>query len=160
MWRPLSLFIFCKGWMLHYLIYKASALHKCDLIVFIFLFFSKLGTSILQIMIWTTGDLITLLWQPITVWCVHMCKCCFTWYIIHIFLTYQFSWTWLEDGDFDFVVCIFDRAKLLNPEWVELHASRGYESHTHKLFMRATGRYSWHQTFISNMLNGSIISMS
>nr|XP_055068491.1 dolichyl pyrophosphate Man9GlcNAc2 alpha-1,3-glucosyltransferase [Misgurnus anguillicaudatus] len=29
-------------------------------------------------------------------------------------------------------------AKLLNPEWVELHASRGYESHSHKLFMRAT----------------------
>lgn len=29
-------------------------------------------------------------------------------------------------------------AKLFNPEWVELHASRGYESHAHKLFMRAT----------------------
>uniref|UniRef100_A0A671SKZ3 Alpha-1,3-glucosyltransferase n=1 Tax=Sinocyclocheilus anshuiensis TaxID=1608454 RepID=A0A671SKZ3_9TELE len=29
-------------------------------------------------------------------------------------------------------------AKLLNPEWVELHASRVYESHSHKLFMRVT----------------------
>nr|XP_020458449.1 dolichyl pyrophosphate Man9GlcNAc2 alpha-1,3-glucosyltransferase [Monopterus albus] len=29
-------------------------------------------------------------------------------------------------------------AKILNPEWVELHKSRGYESSAHKLFMRAT----------------------
>ncbi|CAK6978385.1 dolichyl pyrophosphate Man9GlcNAc2 alpha-1%2C3-glucosyltransferase [Scomber scombrus] len=29
-------------------------------------------------------------------------------------------------------------AKLINPEWVELHKSRGYESPEHKLFMRAT----------------------
>ncbi|XP_054458778.1 dolichyl pyrophosphate Man9GlcNAc2 alpha-1,3-glucosyltransferase isoform X2 [Anoplopoma fimbria] len=29
-------------------------------------------------------------------------------------------------------------AKSINPEWVELHKSRGYESPTHKLFMRAT----------------------
>ncbi|XP_062412799.1 dolichyl pyrophosphate Man9GlcNAc2 alpha-1,3-glucosyltransferase [Sardina pilchardus] len=29
-------------------------------------------------------------------------------------------------------------AKLINPEWVELHTSRGYESPAHKLFMRAT----------------------
>ncbi|XP_056133277.1 dolichyl pyrophosphate Man9GlcNAc2 alpha-1,3-glucosyltransferase [Lampris incognitus] len=29
-------------------------------------------------------------------------------------------------------------AKLINPEWVELHKSRGYESPAHKLFMRAT----------------------
>ncbi|KAK2908123.1 dolichyl pyrophosphate Man9GlcNAc2 alpha-1,3-glucosyltransferase isoform X1 [Channa argus] len=29
-------------------------------------------------------------------------------------------------------------AKMINPEWVELHKSRGYESPTHKLFMRAT----------------------
>uniref|UniRef100_A0A668APD1 Alpha-1,3-glucosyltransferase n=1 Tax=Myripristis murdjan TaxID=586833 RepID=A0A668APD1_9TELE len=29
-------------------------------------------------------------------------------------------------------------AKLINPEWVELHKSRGYESSAHKLFMRAT----------------------
>lgn len=35
------------------------------------------------------------------------------------------------------LVCAYV-AKLLNPEWVELHASRGHESHTHKLFMRAT----------------------
>uniref|UniRef100_A0A8C2KU25 Alpha-1,3-glucosyltransferase n=1 Tax=Cyprinus carpio TaxID=7962 RepID=A0A8C2KU25_CYPCA len=35
------------------------------------------------------------------------------------------------------LVCAYV-AKLLNPEWVELHASRGYESHSHKLFMRAT----------------------
>lgn len=31
------------------------------------------------------------------------------------------------------------RAKMINPEWVELHKSRGYESPAHKLFMRATG---------------------
>lgn len=31
------------------------------------------------------------------------------------------------------------RAKIINPEWVELHKSRGYESPAHKLFMRATG---------------------
>ncbi|XP_016379279.1 dolichyl pyrophosphate Man9GlcNAc2 alpha-1,3-glucosyltransferase-like [Sinocyclocheilus rhinocerous] len=37
------------------------------------------------------------------------------------------------------LVCAYV-AKLLNPEWVELHVSRGYESHSHKLFMRATGR--------------------
>uniref|UniRef100_A0A8C1IE75 Alpha-1,3-glucosyltransferase n=1 Tax=Cyprinus carpio TaxID=7962 RepID=A0A8C1IE75_CYPCA len=35
------------------------------------------------------------------------------------------------------LVCAYV-AKLLNPEWVELYASRGYESHSHKLFMRAT----------------------
>uniref|UniRef100_A0AAV2KV02 Alpha-1,3-glucosyltransferase n=1 Tax=Knipowitschia caucasica TaxID=637954 RepID=A0AAV2KV02_KNICA len=29
-------------------------------------------------------------------------------------------------------------AKAINPEWVELHKSRGYESDAHKLFMRAT----------------------
>uniref|UniRef100_A0A674DD84 Alpha-1,3-glucosyltransferase n=1 Tax=Salmo trutta TaxID=8032 RepID=A0A674DD84_SALTR len=29
-------------------------------------------------------------------------------------------------------------AKLINPDWVELHASRGHESYGHKLFMRAT----------------------
>lgn len=29
-------------------------------------------------------------------------------------------------------------AKLINPAWVELHSSRGYESASHKLFMRAT----------------------
>ncbi|XP_042272698.1 dolichyl pyrophosphate Man9GlcNAc2 alpha-1,3-glucosyltransferase [Thunnus maccoyii] len=29
-------------------------------------------------------------------------------------------------------------AKIINPEWVELHKSRGYESPEHKLFMRAT----------------------
>ncbi|KAM7388131.1 hypothetical protein PAMP_024330 [Pampus punctatissimus] len=29
-------------------------------------------------------------------------------------------------------------AKIINPEWVELHRSRGYESPRHKLFMRAT----------------------
>lgn len=29
-------------------------------------------------------------------------------------------------------------AKTINPEWVELHTSRGYESPAHKLFMRAT----------------------
>ncbi|XP_033820933.1 dolichyl pyrophosphate Man9GlcNAc2 alpha-1,3-glucosyltransferase [Periophthalmus magnuspinnatus] len=29
-------------------------------------------------------------------------------------------------------------AKAINPEWVELHKSRGYESYAHKLFMRAT----------------------
>lgn len=31
------------------------------------------------------------------------------------------------------------RARLINPEWVELHKSRGHESPEHKLFMRATG---------------------
>ncbi|XP_069009262.1 dolichyl pyrophosphate Man9GlcNAc2 alpha-1,3-glucosyltransferase [Embiotoca jacksoni] len=29
-------------------------------------------------------------------------------------------------------------AKIINPEWVELHQSRGYESPAHKLFMRST----------------------
>ncbi|KAJ8277909.1 hypothetical protein GJAV_G00081560 [Gymnothorax javanicus] len=29
-------------------------------------------------------------------------------------------------------------AQLINPQWVELHKSRGYESPAHKLFMRAT----------------------
>ncbi|KAF5903192.1 dolichyl pyrophosphate Man9GlcNAc2 alpha-1,3-glucosyltransferase, partial [Clarias magur] len=29
-------------------------------------------------------------------------------------------------------------AKMINPAWVELHTSRGYESDSHKLFMRAT----------------------
>ncbi|XP_041912229.1 dolichyl pyrophosphate Man9GlcNAc2 alpha-1,3-glucosyltransferase [Alosa sapidissima] len=35
------------------------------------------------------------------------------------------------------VLCAYV-AKLINPEWVELHTSRGYESPAHKLFMRAT----------------------
>ncbi|KAF4797256.1 hypothetical protein TURU_077779 [Turdus rufiventris] len=30
-------------------------------------------------------------------------------------------------------------AKLINPDWVALHTSRGYESQPHKLFMRTTG---------------------
>ncbi|XP_034066423.1 dolichyl pyrophosphate Man9GlcNAc2 alpha-1,3-glucosyltransferase [Gymnodraco acuticeps] len=35
------------------------------------------------------------------------------------------------------LICAFV-AKTINPEWVELHKSRGYESPAHKLFMRAT----------------------
>lgn len=35
------------------------------------------------------------------------------------------------------LICAF-LAKIINPEWVELHKSRGYESPAHKLFMRAT----------------------
>lgn len=35
--------------------------------------------------------------------------------------------------------CVHFRAKFINPEWVELHKSRGYESPAHKLFMRTTG---------------------
>lgn len=31
-------------------------------------------------------------------------------------------------------------AKIINPQWVELHKSRGFESPAHKLFMRATGK--------------------
>ena len=31
------------------------------------------------------------------------------------------------------------RAQFINPEWVELNKSRGYESYEHKLFMRYTG---------------------
>jgi len=34
------------------------------------------------------------------------------------------------------IIC---RAKIINPEWVELHRSRGYECPVHKLFMRTTG---------------------
>lgn len=37
------------------------------------------------------------------------------------------------------MLCCFCRAKTINPEWVELHKSRGYESTQHKLFMRTTG---------------------
>lgn len=29
-------------------------------------------------------------------------------------------------------------AKFINPDWIALHSSRGYESQAHKLFMRAT----------------------
>lgn len=32
------------------------------------------------------------------------------------------------------------RAKFINPDWIALHTSRGYESQAHKLFMRATGK--------------------
>ncbi|KAK5869619.1 hypothetical protein PBY51_024322 [Eleginops maclovinus] len=35
------------------------------------------------------------------------------------------------------LICAFV-AKTINPEWVKLHKSRGYESPAHKLFMRAT----------------------
>ncbi|XP_034737883.1 dolichyl pyrophosphate Man9GlcNAc2 alpha-1,3-glucosyltransferase [Etheostoma cragini] len=35
------------------------------------------------------------------------------------------------------LVCAYV-AKTINPEWVDLHKSRGYESPAHKLFMRAT----------------------
>lgn len=38
----------------------------------------------------------------------------------------------------DFSAC---SAKLINPAWVELRSSRGYESASHKLFMRATGKH-------------------
>ncbi|KAM7098777.1 dolichyl pyrophosphate Man9GlcNAc2 alpha-1,3-glucosyltransferase isoform 2-T2 [Molossus nigricans] len=31
-------------------------------------------------------------------------------------------------------------AKIINPDWIALHTSRGYESQAHKLFMRATGK--------------------
>ncbi|XP_028589057.2 dolichyl pyrophosphate Man9GlcNAc2 alpha-1,3-glucosyltransferase isoform X1 [Podarcis muralis] len=36
-------------------------------------------------------------------------------------------------------------AKLINPDWIALHTSRGYESQPHKLFMRAT-------VFVADML--------
>ena len=32
------------------------------------------------------------------------------------------------------------RAKFINPDWIALHTSRGYESQAHKLVMRATGK--------------------
>uniref|UniRef100_A0A4W5S034 Alpha-1,3-glucosyltransferase n=1 Tax=Hucho hucho TaxID=62062 RepID=A0A4W5S034_9TELE len=32
------------------------------------------------------------------------------------------------------------RAKRINPEWVELHTSQGYESLAHKMFMRVTAK--------------------
>ncbi|XP_003974451.3 dolichyl pyrophosphate Man9GlcNAc2 alpha-1,3-glucosyltransferase [Takifugu rubripes] len=35
------------------------------------------------------------------------------------------------------LICAY-LAKFINPEWVELHKSRGYESPAHKLFMRTT----------------------
>uniref|UniRef100_H3C235 Alpha-1,3-glucosyltransferase n=1 Tax=Tetraodon nigroviridis TaxID=99883 RepID=H3C235_TETNG len=35
------------------------------------------------------------------------------------------------------LICAY-AAKFINPEWVELHKSRGYESPAHKLFMRTT----------------------
>ncbi|XP_053248169.1 dolichyl pyrophosphate Man9GlcNAc2 alpha-1,3-glucosyltransferase isoform X1 [Podarcis raffonei] len=35
-------------------------------------------------------------------------------------------------------------AKLINPDWIALHTSRGYESQPHKLFMRATGVQFYH----------------
>lgn len=54
------------------------------------------------------------------------------------------------------------RAKTINPEWVELHKSRGYESPAHKLFMRATGtvtmrkcstKLPWTLTIIYSLTN-------
>jgi alpha-1,3-glucosyltransferase len=33
-------------------------------------------------------------------------------------------------------------ADKVNPEWVKLNMSRGFESSEHKLFMRYTGKYS------------------
>lgn len=32
------------------------------------------------------------------------------------------------------------RAKFINPDWIALHTSHGYESPAHKLFMRTTGK--------------------
>ena len=37
------------------------------------------------------------------------------------------------------------RAELINPDWVELNQSRGYESYEHKLFMRYTGKGTYFQ---------------
>lgn len=40
-------------------------------------------------------------------------------------------------------MCIYAlicRAKVINPDWIALHTSHGYESQAHKLFMRATGK--------------------
>lgn len=40
----------------------------------------------------------------------------------------------------DKVHALICRAKFINPDWIALHTSRGYESQAHKLFMRATGK--------------------
>lgn len=40
----------------------------------------------------------------------------------------------------DKVHALICRAKFINPDWIALHTSRGYESQEHKLFMRATGK--------------------
>lgn len=38
------------------------------------------------------------------------------------------------------IYALIFRAKIINPDWIALHTSRGYESQAHKLFMRATGK--------------------
>lgn len=45
-----------------------------------------------------------------------------------------------ELSTFRCVCALFYSAKLINPDWIALHTSRGYESQPHKLFMRTTGR--------------------
>lgn len=49
------------------------------------------------------------------------------------------------------------RAKIINPEWVELHKSRGFESPAHKLFMRATGRVKWLNVCKTGLVHGVIL---
>lgn len=42
-----------------------------------------------------------------------------------------------------FILILFISAHQLNPDWVRLTTSRGFESTEHKLFMRYTGNLSY-----------------
>ena len=50
----------------------------------------------------------------------------------------HFSW----NSNFYTFVCTIFRSEWINPDWVELNKSRGYESYEHKLFMRYSGKFN------------------
>lgn len=79
-----------------------------------------------------------------------ICSC-----LCHLYCCKECKGKW-ELSAFWCVCTLFYSAKLINPDWVALHTSRGYESQPHKLFMRTTGReivFPWdHPAHLSCLL--------
>lgn len=86
-------------------------------------------------MTWTTGALTIRLSLPTTAWSVLTCKR----FHLCLWRSVDFLFLFSHIDEFKSSDCVHFRAKFINPEWVELYKSRGYESPAHKLFMRATG---------------------
>ncbi|GAB1288665.1 Dolichyl pyrophosphate Man9GlcNAc2 alpha-1,3-glucosyltransferase [Apodemus speciosus] len=58
--------------------------------------------------------------------------------ILTVVITIYSTGDWITHLSRPIIVSYVHTAKFINPDWVALHTSRGYESQAHKLFMRAT----------------------
>lgn len=97
-------------------------------------------------MTWTTGVLTIHLSLPTTAWSVPMCKSLLSKSHLYLCRLVDFFFILMNLDHFILCILISQRAKFINPEWVELHKSRGYESPAHKLFMRTTGMVNIHES--------------